>query len=119
MTFFLDIWQLIEAICASHFLQRVHCEGSWAKSFVFSECVNVNFERLLGISGSLDLTISRFRWIWVWVQKKEESTFCTCFGRFPRKLRDIKRVAKLALKDGRLKLVTEGHALKLYSLLPK
>ena len=55
MTFFLDIWQLIEAICASHFLRWVHCVGPWPKSFVFSACVNVNFERLLGISGSLDL----------------------------------------------------------------
>ena len=89
LAFFLAIWQLIEAWLASHFLQSVHCVCSRPKGCKWSECVDVHFERLLVVSGSLDSTVSRHHWIWVWIQKEEESTFLACFARFLLKLRDI------------------------------
>ena len=55
----------------------------------------------------IDSAISGLHWIWARVQKEEESTFFACFGRFSLKLCDIERVAKLALEDGRLKLVAK------------
>ena len=69
--------------------------------------MDVHFKRLLVVFGILDSAIKRFHWMWVLVQKEEESIFLACFGDFPLKLCDIERVAKLALKDGRLKLVAK------------
>ena len=107
LTFFPAIWQLIEVWLASNFLQSVQCIGSSTECCLFSECVDVQFEQLLVISGSLDITSSKFHWIWVWIQKEEKSSFFACFGCFLLKLCYIERVTKLALQDGRLKLVTE------------
>ena len=86
LTFFLAIWQLVEAWLASHFLQSVHCIGSRTKCCVSRECVDIHFERLLLIYGILNTASSRFDFIWVWVQEKKESTFFACFVRFPIKL---------------------------------
>ena len=69
--------------------------------------MDVHFERLLVVSGCFDSTIFRFHWIWVRVQKKEESASLAQFGVFPLKLCDNQRVAKLTLKNGRLKLVAK------------
>ena len=97
LALFLAIGQLIEAWLASHSLQIVHCVCSRTKSCVFSKCVDVYFEWILVISGSLDSTISRLHCIWVWIQQEEESTFLACFGRCRFKLCDIERIAELAL----------------------
>ena len=105
LAFFLVIWHLIEAGLASHFLQSVHRICSRAVSCVWSECVDVHLERLLVVSGTLD--ISRFDLVWVWIQEEQESTSFDCSSHFLIKLFNIKRVAKLTLKDGRLKLVTK------------
>ena len=115
LAFLLAIWQFIEAGLASHFLQGVERVGSRAKGYVGSKRVDIYFERFVVISSSLGFTISRFQWVWIWVKKEEESTLFACSGCFPFKLFDIKGVAKLALKDGRLKLVTEGQFSKLWS----
>ena len=114
LAFFLAVTHLIEAWLASHSLQIVHCVCSRTKSCVFSKCVDVQFERLLVIS--LNLDIGRFHWIWLWVQKEEESISFASFGRFPRIFCNIKSVAKLALENGWLKLVTKSHVLKLHHL---
>ena len=117
LAFFQAIWQLIEAWLASHSLQSLHRICSCPEGTVSCKCVDVHFKRLLVIFGILDSAIRRLYWIWAWVQKEGESIFFACFGLFPLKLCDIERVAKLALKDGRLKLVTKGQVLKLESFL--
>ena len=57
LAFFLAVWQVIEVLLASHSLQSVHCISTRTESCVFSECVDVHFERLLVTSGSLDTII--------------------------------------------------------------
>ena len=69
LTFFLAIWQLIEAGLASHLLQHGHGVGTRTESCVFCKSVDVHFEGFLVISGSFD--ISGFDWIGVWIQKKD------------------------------------------------
>ena len=117
LAFFLAVTHLEEVWLSSHSLQGVHCVGSRAKSCVSSECVDVYFKRLLFVSGNLGITISRFNWIRVWVQKEKKSTSFACISWFPLKCCNIKRVAKLALKDGRHKLVTKSQIPKFLSIL--
>ena len=62
-------------------------------SSMWSKCVDIHFERVLVVSGSLDSTIDRLCWIRVWVKKEDESASFACFGSFPLKLCDIERVA--------------------------
>ena len=79
--------------------------------------MDVDFEGLLFVSGSPDTPLRGLKR--VWVQKEEETTLFACFGGFPLKLFDIERVAKLALKDGRLELVTKSQVLKFMSFLSR
>ena len=109
----LAIWQLIEAWLSSHSLQSVQCVGSRTKSCVFSECVDVHFERLLIVSGSPEAAISRSNFIWVRIQKKEKSTIFGCRGLFPFIFCCIERVTKLTFKESWLKLATKCHVLEL------
>ena len=85
LTFFLAIWQLIEAGLASHLLQHVHGVGTRTESCVCCKCVDVDFEHLQVIFGILGASSSK----WIWIQKKEQSTLSTCSGWFALKLCDI------------------------------
>ena len=112
--FLLTLGKLFKAFCASHTFQSVHREGSKSIFSMLCKCVDVNFERV-----SLNIHSIGVYFVWGGVDKEGKSMSFAHFSRFRCVCCNVKRVAKLTLKDGWFELVANCKIIQLWPLLSK